>query len=115
MPMPAVVEALAPVLCWIVPPVPAAPSPLTTRLPFAAAVPVLSSELPTPLVPAAVPAVMLRKVRPPAPIVVLATLSAVPDPLLMVLGLVPVVTVIVPPLQGVGEQVALKPAPLVVS
>src|SRR5437870_1947690 len=54
-------------------------------------------------------AAMLWKVRPLAPMVVLLTLSAVPVLLLIVFGLAPVWTLVVPRLE------ALKPVPEVVS
>jgi hypothetical protein len=60
---------------WIVPPLPAEPFPVTINPPLAPVVlriiP-LAGPLPT------VPAVILRNVRPLAPMVVFATLSAVP-------------------------------------
>ena len=98
MPIPAVVLPSAPVLCWIVPPLPAEPVPLTISEPVA---PVVSRLIPTPAVPAPVPALMLWNLRSATPMVVLATLSAVPDVVVMVL--VVAVDDTVPP------PVALKP------
>ena len=60
-----------PVECWIVPPVPAAPVPVTVSPPLE---PVGVEQIPF----AAPFEEMLWKVRPLAPIVVLATSSAVP-------------------------------------
>src|SRR4051812_7469557 len=98
MPIPPVVLPSPPVLCWIVPPVQSAvfgatrvaavPTafgvtlppqtplelPVTVRPPL---LPVLSKLMPTPAVPEAVPALTAWKLRPLAPIVVFATLSAV--------------------------------------
>src|SRR5215204_6493431 len=110
MPMPAVVLPSAPVLLRIWPPVQSAelaavmdsvPAPLllmetvpphwpeelpvTIRPPLDAAVPVFFRLMPTPAVPAAVPAEMLRKVRPAEPMSVSDTLSAVPLAVAMVL------------------------------
>ena len=73
MPMPLVVLPSAPVLCWIVPPEPAVPVPVTVRPPSA---PVVLRLMPARC--RAVPAEMLWNVRSSAPMVVLATLSAVP-------------------------------------
>ena len=91
---------------WIVPPVQvgvaavhAPPLPVTVSPPLA---PVLVSKMPLVGPLAAVPAEMLRKVRPLTPMVVLVTVRAVPVCVLIVLGSPS--TVIVPP------PVALKPA-----
>src|SRR5687768_7206678 len=87
--MPAVVEPSAPVLFWMVPPVPAPPVPVTVRLPTLPRVQsppqVLSNEIPTPLLPAPVPAEILSKVSPAVPIVVPFTLSAAPLVVVIVL------------------------------
>ena len=92
-----------PVEFWITPPEPlfvAPASPVTVSPPAPVAFKMM---------PLAAPLdAMLRKVSPPAPMVVLTTLSAVPLVDAIVFGLAPVVTPIVPP------PVALKPAPLVV-
>src|SRR5215208_5292627 len=99
MPIPPVVLPSAPVLCWIVPPeqsavlgavrVAAVPTafgatapphrppvlPVTVRPPED---PVVSSTIPTPAVPEAVPALIDRKVRPLAPLVAPVTLTVPP-------------------------------------
>src|SRR5215208_591002 len=119
MPIPPVVLPSAPDLCWIVPPeqsavlgavrVAAVPTafgatapphrppvlPVTVRPPED---PVVSSTIPTPAVPEAVPALIDRKVRPLAPMVVPFTLSAVPVPVVRLL--VAPVTLTVPPLMA---------------
>src|SRR3954452_3365669 len=76
----------------MVPPVPAPPVPVTVR---PAAVPVLLSTTPFAGPLAAVPAEMLRKVNPLAPMVVPVTLSAVPVVVVSVFAVA--VTVMVPP------------------
>src|SRR5215218_2127405 len=121
MPIPALVLPSAPVLCWIVPPeqsavfgtvrvaaVPAAfgaTDPPHTPLVFPVTVtppeaPVLSSTIPTPAVPEAVPALIDRNVRPLDPMFVLVTVSAVP--VVVVSVLVAPVTLTVPPLPPVA-------------
>src|SRR5437899_2073397 len=124
MPMPAVVLLSAPVLCWIVPPVQSATSvacageteppqnplelPVTVRPPLE---PVVSRTMPLPAEPAPVPALMLRNVKPLAPMVVLVTLSAVPvvDEIVLTMLVLFCVALTVAPLPE-----ALKPTPLVV-
>src|SRR3954447_10913977 len=64
-----------PVVLWIVPPDPAEPVPLTLRPPVE---PVVFRMIPLAGPEAAVPAVMVLKIRLPAPIVVFATFRAVP-------------------------------------
>src|SRR5262245_11839252 len=95
----------------MVPPVFAEPVPVTVRPPLVGPVPVPLSTMPLAGSGATVlfPDEMLWKVRPVDAMLVLVTLRAVADVESIVLGLVPVVTVTVPP------PVALKPAPLVVS
>src|SRR3954469_363943 len=110
MPVPtgAAEESSAPVVLRIWPPehplvsavVQVPPLPVTTRLPLA---PVLLRTMPLAGPDAAVPLEMLWKVRALAPIVVLATFSAVPVVDEIVLP-VPETTTVPPP-------VALKPAP----
>src|SRR2546423_15619197 len=98
---------------WIAPPVqvPAEvqlpPLPDTVKPPLD---PVLLRAMPLVGVPALPVTLMLRKVSPLAPMVVLATLSAVPVVEVMVLTMVVLfcVALMVPP------PVALKPTPLVV-
>src|SRR3954468_3277516 len=80
-----------PVVFWIVPPEPAPPVPDTVRPPLA---PVVFRMIPF-VGPLAVPAEMLRNFRPLAPIVVFATLRAVP--VVVVKVLVVSVAVTVPP------------------
>src|SRR4051812_31579928 len=98
MPLPCVVLPLAPVLFAIVPPVPAPPVPVTCRPP---AVPVVSTMMPL-LVPPLDE--MLWNVTSLAPIVVLAMLSPVPVPEVIVLP-APVAVTVPPP-------VAVNPAVL---
>src|ERR1700720_396041 len=86
------------VVFWIVPPVPAPPPPATVNTPEA---PVLLSTMPLAGPEAAVPADTLFHLSPAAPIVVLATLTAVP--VVVVTVLVVFVAVTVPP------PVAVKP------
>src|SRR5829696_1630877 len=85
MPVPATAPS-APTMFLIVPPVPAEPLPDTVRLPLE---PVVLSTIP--LAPPL--AVMLRNFNPPAPIVVLATLRAVPVVVVSVLAVSVAVTV----------------------
>src|SRR5438067_11010773 len=87
----------------MVPPLPAVPVPVTVRPPPE---PVVSRLMPTPALFDADPALMLRKVRPLAPMVVLATFRPVPLVVAIVFGLAPVVTLTVPP------PVAVNPVPL---
>src|SRR5712692_9983719 len=90
-------EIPAPVHFWIVPPVPTPPFPLTVR-PLVETV--LFRIMPLAGPPAPVPAVMLRKVAPLAPIVVLLICSAVPAVELSVLTvevLFCVATIVPPP------------------
>ena len=89
---------------WMVPPVPDDPFPLTVK---PAVAPVLFRMMPL----AAPLTLMLRKVKPLAPIVVLTTLSPVPVPEVIVLTIVVLscVALTVAPL-----PVALKPTPEVV-
>jgi len=108
----AVEVALIPVtdLLLIVPPVPAVPVPVTLRPPL---VPVLLRTIPE--LALAVGALILRKVSPLAPIVVLTMFKAVPVVVVIVFGFAPVVTLTVPPVVAAGPgPVALNPAPLVV-
>src|SRR6266540_6958835 len=103
--MPCDVEPSAPLLCWMVPPVPLAlldPSPTTVSPPD---VPVVSRMIPSPVVPEPVPALIDLNVRPLAPIVVPVTLSAVLVVVARVLELP--VTVTVPPL--VAVKAAFEP------
>src|SRR5216683_4836973 len=104
--MPVVVLASAPVLFWMVPPEPALPLPVTCRPPLA---PVVSKMTPVALLFDALPDEMLWKVMWLAPMLVLTMLRPVPEVLLIVFGLAPVVTLTVPP------PVALKPVPAPVS
>src|SRR5689334_4496039 len=97
----------------MVPPVPAAAAPVTTRPPLA---PVVSSTTPSPALPAAVPAEMLLKFRLLAPMVVLTTLRAVPAVEVSVFGMEPVVTLSVPPVVAAGPgPTALNAVPLAVA
>ena len=102
--MPVEVLPSAPVLCWMVPPLPGVPVPVTRRPPLD---PVWSRMMPVAVLLAAVPDVMRWNVTWLAPMVVLAMLSAVP--LLESIVLFEPVTVTVP------SPVALKPAPDVVA
>ena len=86
----------------MVPPLPGVPVPVTVRPPLAL---VLSRMMPTPAVPEAVPAVMLWKVRPLAPMVVLATFKAVAVVVVRVL-FAPVTFTTPPP---VAAKAALAP------
>jgi hypothetical protein len=83
-------EMPAPVVFWIVPPLLAAAVPVTLRPPL---LPVLLSTIPLVGPVPGVPAEMLRNFRPDAPIVVLATLSAVPVELVSVLAVSDALTV----------------------
>src|SRR3954452_8667346 len=104
-----------PVVCWIVPPElsppdVALPLPLMVK-PAADPVPLSTTPLAGPL--AAVPAEMLRNLRPLEPILVFVTFSVVPVPVSIVFGLAPVGTLIVPPPSAGAD--AVSPPPLVVS
>src|SRR3954465_2617593 len=102
--MPPAVRRSGRALLRILPPEPGTPAlPVTVRPPNA---PVLSRMMPLPAETVAVPAVMLRKVRPAAAIVVLATFR--PVPVMVAIVLPDPVTEIVPPpvaVKGVLEEV----------
>src|SRR4051812_19715829 len=90
--------AAAPVLFWMVPPVPAAPLPVTVRPP---ALPVLFRVMPMTVPPLEE---MERKVIPAAPMFVFVTLSAEP---------VPVVMLLMPVASAVPPALSVTPAPVV--
>ena len=95
----------SPEVFWMVPPVPAAPVPVTVS---PAVAPVLFSTMP--LVPPL--AAILRNTSPPAPMVVLATFSATPPTDVIVL-FAPVMTSVPP--EGPTPALALMPPPVVVA
>src|SRR5688500_3844281 len=97
MPMPAEFEPSAPDLCWIVPPEPAVPVPVTVRPPDE---PVESREMPLPALSTAVPAEIDGKVNRAAPIVVPLTFNAVPEPLARMVFPVPCTATLRPPVAG---------------
>src|SRR5438045_8854401 len=113
MPEPWLLLPSDPVLCWIVPPVPALPLPVTVKPP---ADPVVSRMMPFDELFAPEPDEMLRKVRPAAPIFVLVTLSAVPEVVesVLTIDVLFCVAVTVPPpvamKQSLAPVLALMPA-----
>src|SRR5438046_6158364 len=86
-------ETPSPVVFWIVPPLPADAPPATVRPPLA---PVVLRMMPFVGPLAAVPAEMLRKVNPLAPMVVLATFRALAVVVVSTL-LLPVTATVPPP------------------